>query len=109
MFCPKCGAQNANNTKFCRACGSNLSGVLAVVTEGKTLFAPQNSASADEYHNLFSSGIRNVVLGLGFLLISIFLFTLPPREGIMWLLLMFPAISLLASGVSRIVKANGIK
>ena len=31
MFCPKCGLQNADETKFCRGRGADLGNVLAVV------------------------------------------------------------------------------
>lgn len=104
MFCPKCGLQNTDNTKFCRNCGANLSDVLAVV-EGKML---DRLPQLQEYNELFSSGIRNLIFGFGFLFISLLLFTMPGNT-IFWLLMMIPAISLLATGIPRIIKANGMK
>lgn len=32
MYCPRCGAQNADATKFCRACGDDLSIVAQAMT-----------------------------------------------------------------------------
>jgi hypothetical protein len=104
MFCPKCGLQNADNTRFCRSCGTDLSNVLAVV-EGKL---PDLLAESERQNDLYSSGIRNLLLGIGFLIISILLFTIPGHT-FFWLLMLFPAFSLISSGVSRIVKANGMK
>jgi len=106
MFCPKCGLQNADNTKFCRSCGADLSNVLAVV-KGKSA-TDERLATSDNSINLYSSGIRNLLLGIGFFIIAILLFTIP-GDTFFWLLMLFPAFSLIASGVSRIVKANQIK
>jgi hypothetical protein len=33
MFCPKCGAQNDSDMKFCRACGENLTVILQAMSK----------------------------------------------------------------------------
>jgi hypothetical protein len=104
MFCPKCGLQNADDARFCRSCGVNLSNVLAVV-EGKM---PDQFPQSKEDNELFSSGIRNLVLGFGFIFISILLLA-NTGNTFYWLLVMIPAFCLLASGISRLVKADGRK
>ncbi len=107
MFCPKCGIKNPDNGKYCRSCGANLSNVLAIV-EGNLL--PEQMPVAEENRaELFSTGVRNVILGFGFLAVGTFLFTMPPNDGIFWLLMMIPGFSLLASGVSRLIKADVLK
>lgn len=103
MYCPKCGLQNADDTRFCRSCGASLSNVLAVV-DGTPYHIDQPNGQND----LFSSGIRNLILGFGLIFISILIFAMP-GDTLFWLLAMVPGISLLASGISRLVKADGAK
>lgn len=105
MFCPKCGTQNPDNSLFCRSCGANLSKVLALVNGEITSL--ENVESENSFANLRSTGIRNTILGAGFLVVSIFLKSMP-GDSSFWLFFMIAAVSLLASGVSRIIKAEAL-
>ncbi len=104
MFCPKCGLQNSDDTKFCRSCGVDLGKVLAVI-EGRT---PDRLPQSKQHNDLFSSGIRNLILGFGFLFVSILLLANIPGT-FYWLLVMISAILLLASGITRLVKSYGME
>ena len=105
MFCPKCGLQNAEEAKFCRGCGTDLSNVLAVV-EGKL---PEMPALSEKYAELYSRGIKGVLIGLGFSFISWVLYTIPPGSGIFWTLFLALAFIFLSAGISRFVHAAKIK
>jgi hypothetical protein len=71
MYCPKCGAQAADETKYCRACGQSLT-LIAQAMMKYTL------ADSDDQQKL-EKAIKNTSLGAGFLIISIVIATLAPR------------------------------
>ncbi len=101
MFCPKCGLRNADETKFCRGCGADLGGVLAAV-EGR----PADRASVTETQiELYSRAIRNLVLFLGFLAITIIIYRIPGDTNF-WVFGLFPTFIFLAAGISRAVRAR---
>jgi hypothetical protein len=105
MFCPKCATENPNDSRFCRTCRANLSNVLAVV-DGEIL--PTEIDANNNIAELYSTGVRNVILGMGFLVTSIFLKLIPPTDGMFWLFFLIPSFCLVASGVSRILKYESL-
>ena len=104
MFCPKCGSQNIDESRFCRGCGADLTGVQAVI-DGKP--APGRPI-AEKQIDLFSSGVRNVVIGFGFAALA-FIIAMIPGDTHFWVMFLIPTFILLASGISRIIKANWLK
>ncbi len=104
MFCPKCGSRNDDKTKYCRACGADLSNVLKAV-EGKLA---DTRVTTEEHLDIYSSGIRKLVLALGFLIVSAIVYGIP-GDTYFWLLILLPMFPLLASGISMVVKANRMK
>lgn len=104
MFCPKCGSQNADETKFCRGCGADLSSVLAVV-EGKVPDDPL----AEKHIDLFSSAIRGLMIGVGFLIVAGAAFGISTRLSVMGLFFLAFAFYSLGTGISRLIQAKALK
>ncbi len=114
MFCQKCGTKNPDNGKFCRSCGIDL----AVISEPQGI----NLQTSEHYidrkgkirsnnpDDLWSSGIRNTISGIGFLIVSMALLITNVAGGnSWWWAMLFPAFSLLASGIGSIAKSKRLE
>jgi len=106
MFCPKCGSQNADETKFCRGCGGDISNVLAVV-DGK---APRAGlALAEKQIELSSTGWRGLLGGLGFLIVAGLASGVSGRVSTFALFMLVFGFVFIATGVSRFIQVKGLK
>jgi hypothetical protein len=105
MFCPKCGSQNAEETKFCRGCGEDISNVLAVL-DGK---APAGHELAEKEIDLSSRAWRGLIGGMGFLILSGIGFGLSTRTWVMGFFGLMFAIVFLSTGISRFIQARALK
>ena len=103
MFCPKCGSQNTDETRFCRGCGADVGNVLAVV-EGKPV-----SQASEKHLDLYSRGLRGLMLGFGFLIVSGVSFGISMRLAVLGIFALAFAVLCLATGVSRLVEAKALK
>lgn len=105
MFCPKCGSQNADETKFCRGCGADISNALAVV-EGRSA---NDLALAEKHIDLFSSALRGLMVGLGFLIVAVLAFGISEKLAVLGLFALAFAFFFGGTGVARLVQARALK
>jgi hypothetical protein len=105
MFCPKCGLQNADGTKFCRVCGADLGSVLAVI-DGRPLPAP---ALSEKYIDLYGSGLRGLLIGAGFFIVSGVSFAISIRLAVLGIFSLAFAFFFAGTGVSRLIQAKAVK
>ena len=116
MFCPKCASQNVDGAHFCRACGANISLVPQALT-GQFPVAPTEESSRQgrrgrpEKQPTEAEGVRNVVMGFGFIAVAIALaiFGRPIGAQIWWFWMLIPAFAMLGKGISEIIRADRLK
>ena len=102
MFCPKCGAKNADEQGYCRSCGHGLvSHRLAM--EGKIEDAGTHIKSGSL---LISIGL--IIIGIVKLNLILNLFFSPSKFGIIFntLLLLLVAVPIMIAGIFRLSRAK---
>jgi hypothetical protein len=120
MFCPKCGAENAEAASFCRGCGSNISLVPQALTG--TLESPRATAGVPlsrgerrelererrREHKKKPASVEGAVVpfcgGIGFIVVALAIMLLMPG-GHMWGFWMFiPAFFMIGAGLSEYLR-----
>jgi hypothetical protein len=109
MYCPNCGSQNAEGTKFCRTCGANLSLVPQALTG--QLPEDRNSRRRRRRHRnegppSLAHGISATFMGIGFVLVALSVFLFAPAGRIWWFWMLIPAFTMLGKGVAEIISAR---
>ena len=114
MFCPKCASQNVDGAHFCRACGANISLVPQALAGQLPVAANEHSTHKDRDKRrepTFDEGVRNLVMGFGFIAVAIALaiFGRPIGAQVWWFWMLIPAFGLLGKGIAEIVRFNQLK
>jgi zinc-ribbon domain len=116
MFCPKCGAQNIEDAKFCRGCGADISLVPQALTgrlsekravgydaEGQPYDESGGRIRRRKEPARLDKAISTGFTGLAFLIVSIILaFTRTGYDWWYWLLI--PAFILIGGGIAEYVR-----
>lgn len=122
MFCPKCGTKNPDDGKFCRSCGTDVAVVSAALVGGSksgmlqamqddmgfdSSCNPAESVRRKDPHEVYGDGIKGVITGIGFLIVSLSLFFTGVANGrVWWWAMLFPAFFGFAKGVADIMKSR---
>jgi hypothetical protein len=114
MFCPKCGAQNADDAKFCRACGTDISLVPQAVTgqlaqrlsegEGDRDYSRRGGRRRRGGKPTVERAVRSFMMGLAFIFVALSVWTWSPAGRLWWFWLLIPAASMIADGVGTYIR-----
>ena len=110
MFCPKCATQNVDGASFCRSCGANIS-LVPQALSGQLPTAPSNQDLAQNIRRKLrrepslDSGIRHLMMGLAFIVVSVLIGKYSPGGWTWWYWMLIPAATFLGRGISEIIRA----
>src|ERR1700759_1912338 len=105
MFCPRCAAQNADDARFCRACGTDISLVPQAVTGQLAARLNTDDGEDEDYSRRGRRGrgrkkarasvahaVNRLVTGLGFLFVALSLKTWGTMIGasVWWFWMLIP-------------------
>lgn len=116
MFCPRCAAQNTDDAKFCRSCGTDISLVPQAVTGvlAERLAAEEEDSRGrrhgrrgrkhDRKPVTIERAVRSFFMGLAFIFVAFAARSWAPAGNIWWFWLFIPAFGSLAEGVSTYLR-----
>ena len=94
MFCPRCAAQNLDEAKFCRACGTNLETVALALADKYHPAKRESGGAQDPFASWLETrrkGVNKIARGTGWFVSSLLigvalgLFSNPPDWIIIWM------------------------
>ena len=116
MFCPKCATQNVDGASFCRSCGANISLIPHALSGQLPTAKADDDRDRDWRDDLrkrrrnrppsIDAGIRSLVGGIAFIVVSILVAMYSPRGWTWWYWLLIPASTFIGRGISELVRAK---
>jgi hypothetical protein len=115
MFCPRCGAQNADDAKFCRSCGTDISLVPQAVTghlaerlaeeeEDSRGRGRRRRRGEKKRPPSIESAVKSFFMGIAFIFVAFAVRNWAPAGGIWWFWMFLPAAGMLAEGIGGFIR-----
>jgi hypothetical protein len=108
MFCPRCAAQNADDAKYCRGCGADISLVPQAVTGQLAERLSQESVPARRHGRerpaTIERAVKSFIMGLGFVFVAIAISRYMRDGESWWFWLLIPAFALIGEGVATYLR-----
>lgn len=125
MFCPKCGTKNPDDGKFCRSCGIDIGNVAKALETGSPnsmvlgfdrdlsdVFGtgcntPTVRDDRKDPSEVYAEGVRSIITGVGFLVVSLaLLFTGVAGGKAWWWAMLLPSFFAFAKGISEVLRSR---
>ena len=117
MFCPRCATQNADDARFCRSCGTDISLVPQAVSGA--LAERMAAAEEDDRRGRHKRrrdrrdrppsverAFRGVFMGLAFVFVALAVRAWGPAGNVWWWVFFIPAAVNLAEGLSSFLRLS---
>ncbi|MFN6963622.1 MAG: zinc-ribbon domain-containing protein [Pyrinomonadaceae bacterium] len=101
MFCPKCGTDNPDTGRFCRACGTAIGGVSDVIAAQSAAAAPVLDKRGKRVS--LEGAITKLFMGVAFIAVSLAL-GLSGSGKNWWFWMLIPAFAMIGTGVAQIIQ-----
>ncbi|HYN84038.1 MAG TPA: zinc-ribbon domain-containing protein [Pyrinomonadaceae bacterium] len=119
MYCPKCGAHNFDDAKFCRACGADIS-LVSRALEGKIPEGAFGVVEVEEKEEkgrkdrkykfkeppTIEKGLESVFEGVAFLVIFLIGYFNFWGAIMIWVWAIIPALGCVGKGIGQIARAR---
>ena len=113
MFCPKCAAQNADDAKFCRGCGADISLVPQAITGHLAQRLNEEEEGGRRGHRRRHKEPANIenaaqlfFMGLAFALVSLAILSWAPGGRNWWFWMLIPAFVMIGRGVGMYLRVR---
>ena len=110
MYCPKCAAQNADDAKYCRGCGADISLVPQALTGQLAERLSQEAAPRRprRHHRerpvTIDRAVKSFFTGLGFIFVALAVSRYMPGGRVWWFWLLIPAFAMMGDGVATYLR-----